>query len=155
MHLDSRVLSIAQTHFDQIVVLSVNQRKWMFDSWSMHDYEQNLTLDYMKTCLVGWSFSVRFGFYKKKGNQTDFFSKNEPKPVQTDRFRFGSIIWEQKLVFFVWLGFFPVWLGFFDFRFIKLKPNWTGWFFKNSNRFNQFFFTVQFFPLFFFLVFSV
>jgi hypothetical protein len=32
MHLDSRVLSIAQTHFDQIVVLSVNQRKWMFDS---------------------------------------------------------------------------------------------------------------------------
>jgi len=133
MHLDSRVLSIAQTHFDQIVVLSVNQRKWMFDSWSMHDYEQNLTLDYMKTCLVVWSFSVRFGFYKKS-NQTDFFSKNEPKPVQINRFRFGSIIWEQKLVFFVWLGFFRVWLGFFDlgsvrfFRFqvykTETKLNW-------------------------------
>jgi hypothetical protein len=63
MHLNSRVFLTTQTHFDQIVVLSVNQRKWMFDSWYMHDYEQNLALDYMKTCLVGWLFSVRFGFY--------------------------------------------------------------------------------------------
>jgi hypothetical protein len=32
--------------------LSVNQRKWMLDSWSTHDYEQNLALDCMKTCLA-------------------------------------------------------------------------------------------------------
>jgi hypothetical protein len=32
MHLNSRVFLTTQTHFDQIVVLSVNQRKWMFDS---------------------------------------------------------------------------------------------------------------------------
>jgi hypothetical protein len=45
-------------------VLSVNQRKWMLDSWSMHNYEQNLALDYMKTylvcdlCLLGFDFNV-------------------------------------------------------------------------------------------------
>jgi hypothetical protein len=41
----------------------------------------------------------------------------------------------------VWFGW-----GFADFRFLKPKPNWTEFFFKN---FNQFFFTVQFFWLFF------
>ena len=42
----------------------------------------------------------------------------KPKPVQTDRFRFGFL--GQKpaqtgLAWFFrfWLGFFPVWLGFF------------------------------------------
>jgi hypothetical protein len=48
----------------------------------------------------------------------------------------------------VLLGFFPVWVrfGFFGFRLIKLKPNRTGRFFQN---FNRFFFTVRFFLLFF------
>jgi hypothetical protein len=52
-----------------------------------------------------------------------------------------------------WLGFFPVFFdlgsvrfGFFGFKLIKPKPNRTGWFFQN---FNLFFFTVQFFRLFF------
>jgi len=40
--------------------------------------------------------------------------------------------------------------NFFGFRLIKPKPNRTGRFLKNSNRFNRFFFTVRFFRLFFF-----
>jgi hypothetical protein len=41
-------------------------------------------------------FTVRFGsVFIKKSNQTEFFKKKktetEPKPVQTDRFRFGSV----------------------------------------------------------------
>jgi hypothetical protein len=40
---------------------------------------------------------VRFGCYKKS-NQTGFFQKKS-KLVQTDLFRFGSVILEQKLVF--------------------------------------------------------
>jgi hypothetical protein len=35
------------------------------------------------------SFLVRFGFYKKN-NQIEFFFK-KLKPVQTNRFRFGSV----------------------------------------------------------------
>ena len=77
-----------------------------------------------------------FRFLSKKSNQTEI----EPKPVQTDRFRFGFL--GQKpvqtgltrffrldsfwLVFFpVWLGFFPDWVrfGFFGLRLIKPKPN--------------------------------
>jgi hypothetical protein len=55
-----------------------------------------------------------------------------------------------------WLGFLPVWLGFFSFwirfsffgfRLIKPKPNRTGRFFQD---FNRFFFMVWFFQLFFF-----
>jgi len=110
--------------------------------------------------------SVRF--LSKKSNQTEFFFKKKPKPVQTDRFRFGSVrFFRAKTgsnwfgsVFSVWLGFFPVWLGFFSsfFRFgfgsgsvfsvpgLKNR-NRTGWFFQN---FNRFFFTVRFFRLFFF-----
>jgi len=74
-------------------------------------------------------FFVWFGFFFKKSNQINFFLKKtetEPKPVQTDRFRFGSVFLEQKQVqtgfarffwfdsvFLVWLGCFPVWLCFF------------------------------------------
>jgi hypothetical protein len=43
------------------------------------------------------------------------------------------------------LGLF--WFDFFGFRLIKPKPNYTDWFCQN---FNRFFFTVQFFWLFFF-----
>jgi hypothetical protein len=39
--------------------------------------------------------SVRF--LSKKSNQTGFFLK-KLKPIQTDRFRFGSVILEQKPV---------------------------------------------------------
>jgi hypothetical protein len=83
----------------------------------------------------------------KKNNQTNFFfSKKEPKPVQTDRFRFGFL--EQNRFKPVWLGLGSVRFGFFGFRLIK--PNWTSRFFKNFNRFNWFFFTVRFFRLFVF-----
>jgi hypothetical protein len=40
--------------------------------------------------------------------------------------------------------------NFFDFKLIKPKPNRTGWFFHNFNRFNWFLFTVRFFRLLFF-----
>jgi hypothetical protein len=52
--------------------------------------------------------------------------KKKPKPVQTDLFRFGSVILEQKPVqisFSVWLGFSRFGFGFFGFRLIKPKPN--------------------------------
>jgi hypothetical protein len=69
---------------------------------------------------------IIFGLiFIKKNNQTGFFKKTETEPVQTNRFRFGSVILEQKpvqtdlaRVFFVW-----VWFGFFGFRLIKPKPN--------------------------------
>jgi len=84
-----------------------------------------------------------------------------------DYFRFGLVFIKKKVIKLnflkknrnrfkpVWLGFFPVfsvWVrfGFFGFRLIKHKPNRTGWFFQNFNRFNHFFFTVRFFQLFFF-----
>jgi hypothetical protein len=81
--------------------------------------------------------SVRFGFLGQKLVRTGLGRF----------FRFGS-------VFFVWLGFFglgSVRFGFFGFRLIKPKPNRTGRFFQN---FNRFFFTIRFFQL-FFLIFSV
>jgi hypothetical protein len=70
-------------------------------------------------------FSVRGNYFLfglvfiKKNNQTEFKKKNEiePKPIQTDRFQFGSIfsVWLGFTRFFlVWLGFFP---GFFRFGF--------------------------------------
>jgi hypothetical protein len=56
----------------------------------------------------------RFRFdsiFIKKYNQIKYFFKKtetEPKPVQTDQFRFGSVFLGQKPV---WIGF-SVWLGF-------------------------------------------
>jgi len=47
----------------------------------------------------------------------------------------------------VFSGLRSVRFGFFSFRLIKPKPNQTGRFFQN---FNRFFFTVWFFQLFFF-----
>jgi hypothetical protein len=80
--------------------------------------------------------SVRFGFYKKN-------NRTEPKPVQTDRFGF---LGKHRLKT-VLARFFPVWVRFSFFGFRLIKPNWTGWFFQN---FNRFFFTIRFFQLFFF-----
>jgi hypothetical protein len=101
-------------------------------------------------------------------------TETEPKPGQTDRFRFGSVwFFRAKTgsnrfdsVFPVLARFFPVlarffsvWLGFsglarffpvfFGFLFIKPKPNRTGLFFQKFNRFNRLFFSVWFFRLFF------
>jgi len=79
----------------------------------------------------------------------NFFLKKS-KSVQTVRFRFSYFI--TKTIFSVWLEFFLFGFGsvcFFDFRFIKLKSNWIGRFFKISNRFNRVFFTVRFFQLLF------
>jgi len=65
-------------------------------------------------CILGWSFSVRFGFYKKN-NQTKIKKKTET----------GSN-WPVSVWFFgqnrfkpVWLGFFRFWLGFFSFGSVR------------------------------------
>jgi len=87
-------------------------------------------------------FTVRF--LSKKSNQIDFFFKKKPKPVQTDRFRFGSVrFFREKTgsnrfgsVFSVWLGFFGL-ARFFSgsvFPVPDLKKR-TGRFFQNFNRF--------------------
>jgi hypothetical protein len=49
----------------------------------------------------------------------------------------------------VFSQFFSVWVRFGFFGFRLMKPNRTGWFFQNFNRFNRFFFTIRFFQLFF------
>jgi len=74
----------------------------------------------------------------KKSNQTEIFLKKKTKPIQIDRFQFGSVFLDKNrfgLVFSVWLGFFglarfffwffSVWIqfGFFSFRLIKPEPN--------------------------------
>ena len=78
---------------------------------------------------------------------------------------FGLVWLGFGLVFLVLLAFLSVWLGFltvflslgsvrfvfFCFRLIKPKPNRTGWFFQN---FNRFFFTIWFFRLFVFWFFG-
>jgi hypothetical protein len=118
--------------------------------------------------------SVRF--LSKKVTKPNYFffekkTKTEPKPGQTDRFRFGSIFLGQKPVqtglarfFWFWLGFLgfgSVFFGlarffrfgsvlarfFVGFGFIKPKLNRTDQFFQKINRFNRFFFSV-FFPVF-------
>jgi hypothetical protein len=57
--------------------------------------------------------------FKKKPKtitQDRFFKiKTEPKPVQINRFQSGSVILEQKPVFFMFDSVFSVWLGFFLF----------------------------------------
>jgi hypothetical protein len=108
--------------------------------------------EWVSNCVYIRGDQFRFGlvFIKKKVIKTSFFfyktNRNRFKltgfrsvilgkqPVQTDQlgfFRFGSV--------FPGLGL--VWFGFFGFRLIK--PNWTGQFFKNSNRFNRFFFMIR------------
>jgi hypothetical protein len=84
--------------------------------------------------------SVRF--LSKKVTKPKFFffeKKTEPKPGQTDRFRFGSVFLGQKpvqtglvgfsgfgSVFFGLARFFRFWLGFF--RFGSVFPVWLGFF---------------------------
>jgi hypothetical protein len=64
-------------------------------------------------------------------------------------FSFARLFWFGSVFFSVLVQF-----GFFGFRLIKPKPNRTGRFFQNFNRFNRFFFTVWFFQLFFFQFFQ-
>jgi len=105
---------------------------------------------------------IIFGFYKKKVTKPKKIKKKKLKPVQTDQVRFGSVRFgflRQKLVQIglarfsslarfsqFWLGFFlfgsvfrfgSVWarFDFFGFLLIKPKPNRTGHFFQNFNRF--------------------
>jgi hypothetical protein len=97
--------------------------------------------------------SVRF--LSKKITKPKLFKKKKtetrPKSGQTDRFRFDFLgqkpvqtslarffrFWLGFLSFgSVLLGFFRFWFGFFGFLLIKPKPNRTGWFFQNFNRFN-------------------
>ena len=70
-------------------------------------------------------------FLSKKVIRVIFSKKTKPKPVQTNRFRFGLVILEQKPVL-IWFDFFglarfffvfSIRFGFFSFRLIKLKPN--------------------------------
>jgi len=101
-------------------------------------------------------------FLSKKVTKPKFFLKKtetEPKPGQTDWFRCSSIRFfraktDSNRFGSVLLGFFrffsdfgSVRFGFFGFWLIKPKPNRTGRFFQN---FNRFFFSVWFFRLFFF-----
>jgi hypothetical protein len=96
--------------------------------------------------------SIQFCFLSKKSNKTGFFLK-----INRNRFKptgFGSVILEQKQVFFrfglvfsVWLGFGLVRFGFLGFKLIKPKPNRTGRFFINFYRF--FFHGYVFFIIFF------
>jgi hypothetical protein len=123
------------------------------------------------TITRGDHFQFDSVFIKKKATKPKkkIKKKRKHKPVQTDQFRFSLVFLEQKpvqtgLARFFWFGsvffgfglarFFSVWVrfGFFSFRLIKPKPNQTGRFFQNSNRF---FLTIKFFRLFFFPVFSI
>ena len=131
----------------------------------------------MTLLLIIIFVSVQFLSTKKKSNQF-FFKKtksgsNRPVSIRLFQnknrlfsglarfFQFGSdfSVWLCFFKFDSFFQFFSVWVqfGFFGFRLIKPKPNRTGRFFKNHNRFNRFnrfFFMVQFFQL-FFPVFSV
>jgi hypothetical protein len=98
-------------------------------------------------------FTVRFGsVFIKKSNQTEFFffkkkTETEPKPVQTDRFWFGSVrffrektgsnrfgsVFRFDSVFSVWLGFGSVWLGFFP-VFFSVRFGFSGSRLKKPNR---------------------
>ena len=112
----------------------------------------------LKTMFFSRGDYFRFDLvFIKKNNQTEICFFKKPKPVQTDRFRFGSVwfLWQKPVQagltrFFGLARFFQVFFrfgfSFFGFRLIKPKPNQTGQFLKN---FNRFFFTIQFFQVFF------
>ena len=79
-------------------------------------------------------FTVRFGsVFIKKSNQTEFFfikkTETEPRPVQTDRFRFGSVrFFREKTGSNRFSSVFPVLLSFFGlgsvrFVFLLIKLN--------------------------------
>ena len=102
--------------------------------------------------LVGVIIFGSVWFLSKNKNQINFFKKKKPKPVQTDRFRFGFLgqkpvqtglarffrfgsvfsVFSSLARFFSGFGsVFPVWLGFSGFStvrfgffsFLLIKPN--------------------------------
>ena len=95
--------------------------------------------------------SVRFGFFRVKTGLARFFQ------FWLGFFRFWLGFFRFGSVFSVWLGFgsvFPVWLGlarFFFWFFVYKTETEPAGFFKNLIGF----FSVRFFRLFFFPVFSV
>ena len=97
-------------------------------------------------------FSFHFFFYRLHTSVWLGFSRFGS--VLAWFFRFGSVLALFGSVFF-WFFFSSVRFGFSGSRLKKSKPNRTGRFFQNFNRFNRFFFTVRFFRVFFFLIFSV
>jgi hypothetical protein len=83
----------------------------------------------VNTCATARGVHFWFGsVFIKKSNQTDFFKKKietEPKPVQTDRFRFGSVQFFRTKTGSNWFGsVFSVWLGFFGFFLVFLGSIW-------------------------------
>jgi len=93
---------------------------------------------------------VRFGYFILKIKNyiffLDFFGLSDGF-----QFLFGSVF-QFSLIYFELnrFGLVEVFqLRFLGFRLMKQKPNQTKYFFKYSNRFNQFFFMVRFFQLFF------
>ena len=95
-----------------------------------------------------WSFSIRFGFYKKKVTKPNLKKKpnrNRFKPAD-----FGSVrFFRTKLV---QTGLALVSVRFFWFQAYKTETEPNHQFFQN---FNRFLFTVRLFRLFFFPVFPV
>ena len=114
----------------------------------------------MKITILIRDDYFRFGsVFIKKNNQIEIFLKktetgsNRPVSVRFFRKKTGSNRLSSN--FSVWLGFFQfdsvfsVRFGFFSFSLIKPKPNQTGRFFLNFNRFFSWFgFFVIFFCLF-------
>jgi hypothetical protein len=93
---------------------------------------------------LAWFFPVWLSFFWFFSVWVWFGSVSVLGSNQFDLVFFGLALFLSGLAWFfsVW-----VWFGFFSFRLIKPKPNRTGQFFQN---FNRFFFTVRFFRLFFF-----
>jgi hypothetical protein len=85
--------------------------------------------------------SVRF--LSKKSNQTEifFYKKTETGSNRPVSVRFGLFRTKtgSNRLGSVFLGLSSVRFGFLGFKLIKPKPNRTGRFFQNSNRFNRFF----------------
>jgi len=96
-------------------------------------------------CIRGDHFRFGLVFIKKKVIKTSFFYIKQTE-TGSNWLVSGRLFWENNrfkptssvfsgLIRFgsVFPGLGLVWFGFFGFRLIK--PNWTGRFFKNSNRF--------------------
>jgi hypothetical protein len=70
-------------------------------------YIKKIFMLFFVLCVYKGDHFSSIRFYSKKNNKTEIKKKTEtkPKPVQTDRFRFGSIFLDKN-------QFKPVWLGF-------------------------------------------
>jgi hypothetical protein len=77
----------------------------------------------------GWLFFIRFGFYIKKSDQTDFFWKKNWNRFKSTGF---SSVWfgffEQKPVQTGLARFFPIWVRFFQFQAYKTETEPVSFF---------------------------